>query len=712
MNFVKYSLLNFTTIHVRVDSIEAFNYKNIIVMNGETSIPVKKIKKINADFYIELENEINIKYITYMLYDQMKIKVNYSKLYSCEEFNKKYYTDTKLGSIYSQEHSIFRLWAPAATAVNIIIYEEDKNNNYKVLWKLSMQALSKGVWEANIFGNVKGNFYNYEVVVYGVSHEVVDPYATACGINGKIGAILKLSEANPLGFSKDSYTNPTNYTDAIIYETSIRDISSHPDSGIKYKGKFLGLTQENTHSSKGVSTGLNHILELGVTHLQLMPVFDFSFESVDELMPYKYNWGYDPQNYNVPEGSYASKAYVPACRVHDLKKLVFTLHRHGIGVIMDVVFNHIYKYETSNLEKIFPGYYFRTNEDYSMCNGSGCGNDIASERSMVRKFIIDSLKYWTEEYHVDGFRFDLMGIIDTDTLSLIKKEFTSLNKNILLYGEGWSLNTNLPEDKKGSIANSSKLEGIGFFNDKTRDLLKGSTFIKNETGFVNGKENVETSIKNCVMAWSTDIPEFSQLFSSPNHSINYVSCHDDLTLWDKLRISCPKNDEAAIKDMQKLSLGIILTCQGVPFFNSGSEFCRTKNGISNSYNATDIINRIDWNRKYEFADVFQYVKGLISIRKKHRAFRLPTSDLIKKHIEFLSSPSHSIGFMISDVEGETWRNIVVIYNSSKSNIDLKVPLGNWNTVADKLNSGLDILNSINSDTINCEASSLKILYKN
>ncbi|MDP4090068.1 MAG: type I pullulanase [Bacillota bacterium] len=710
MQLLKCSLINFTIISVFIDDISQFDPKKILVRNGEVTILVDKLSIKDNEIILYLKSEVNIKLPGSVSIYNASLPINYYPLYSTDEFNLRYYTDEELGIQYTREHTLFKLWSPAASYVNLLLYESGDPDSPEKPRKFKLQEKS-GLWEVRVRGNLKGYFYTFELKVYDDVHEIVDPYARACGINGLRGAVIDLKETDPPGYIHHAPPHFDSSTDAIIYEINIRDLSIHPDSGIKSKGKYLALTEENTATSKGISTGLAHILELGATHVQLMPVFDYSFKSVDEKHPYRYNWGYDPQNYNIPEGSYAADAYNPCSRVYELKKAINALHKHGLSVIMDVVYNHIFKYEDSNLEKLFPGYYFRQNDDGTYCNGTGCGNDIASERPMVRKFILDSLLYWAREYKIDGFRFDLMGILDVKTMNEIGEKLGAGGLGLILYGEGWYMNTNLKDEDKAGMYNSHKLEHIGFYNDSIRDAVKGSVFNSLERGFVSGTPGLEDTVKFNLMGCSIDAFGKSAIFTSPGQCINYSSCHDNYTLWDKLRLSCPEASEEELKHMNKLADGIILTSMGVPFIHSGADFCRTKNGIENSYNSTDAVNRMDWHRKHHYLDVFEYYKGLIALRKSHSAFRLYDSRQIREHMEFIYTGRNSTAYILKNhANGDPWKDIIVIYNGSRDTVYVPLSQGNWNVVVDKFNAGTEPLYCINDNNVSVEPISMKILY--
>ncbi|KGM99886.1 type I pullulanase [Clostridium botulinum] len=707
------NVLGFKTISIAYDDYELFNINDFRVKNGN-----KLFKIINSSFNGEnslllfLDNFIDIKYPCYISYNNLKIKASYSKLFLTSEFNDKYYYDDNLGLSYNLNFSTFTLWSPAATSVSLLIYNNGDTSINETPKEYSMTEIN-GTWKITISLNLKNKFYTYKICVYDNISEVIDPYAKAVGINGLRGAIIDLKETNPVNWNKDNFQICNNYTDAILYETNIRDISANKTSAIHNKGKFLGLTEENTKSANNMTTGLSHIKELGITHVQLMPIFDFSYISVDEENPHNYNWGYDPQNYNVPEGSYSLNPYDPLCRISELKTMIQTFHQNNIAVNMDVVFNHMFYNHFPNFEKIFPGYYFRYDEFNNLSNGSGCSNDIASENKMVQKFILDSVIYWCTEYHIDGFRFDLMGLHDIDTMNTIFKNLKSLNKNSMIYGEGWDLDTILPKELRATQYNFTQLPNIGFFNDTIRDCIKGSTFSDNETGFISGKSNLETLLKFCITGCSLDIGNHKAIYSSPCQTINYVSCHDNHTLWDKLQLSNDNNSIDDKKNMIKLACGIILTSQGVPFLHSGIEFCRTKFGISNSFNSSDKINSIDYDRKYEFKDVFYYIKALINLRKNHPAFRMFSKDDIKNHLEFLSNtPKNLVAFILkNNANRDSFENLLVIYNANNFSTELTISNGKWYQIVDKNNAGKDILKTINSNIINVSPISLNIFFQ-
>ncbi|MCX7950708.1 MAG: type I pullulanase [Clostridiales bacterium] len=675
------------------------------IINEDTNIDINKTTLCGNDICICLKQPVDITKTCTVNIDGHLLNVNYSPLYNKDDFNSLYSYDGPLGNIYSKESTEFYIWSPVATRVNLLIF---KNGDPAIPEEPSiypMKKLDRGVFYIKVNCDLDNYYYNYEVNVYGKKNIVVDPYTYAVGINGLRGAIVDLSTTNPEGFESDSYIPLNSNVDAIIYETSVRDFTIHESSNVNCKGKYLGLIEENTKYNN-LATGIDHIKEMGITHIQIMPMYDFSYVSVDEKYPIdKYNWGYDPQNYNCPEGSYSINPFSPKSRIKEVKTMIQKFHSLGIAVNMDVVYNHMFEAETTHFENIFPGYYFRRNLDGTLVNGSGCGNDTASEHYMMKRYIIDSIKYWMKEYHVDGFRFDLMGLHDIDTMNKVAQETLKINPNAMIYGEGWNITTGITEDEKAIQINSNKMLNVGFFNDRIRNSVRGSVFEFKEKGFVSGKNGIEEEIKLCIKG----LPD---LYPSPTQNINYISCHDNHTLWDKLNISNKNDSFDDLKSMHKLAYAIVLTSQGVPFIHSGDEFLRSKNGIENSYNSPDKINKIDWNLKSENIDVVKYLKSLIEFRKKHPAFRMKDKSQIERHIEFLETPNSSIAFIIKDhANGDELKDILVFYNANKTNVKLNLPEGNWYVYVDK-NSVYDAPLKLVSGTYEIEPISISILARN
>ncbi len=597
------------------------------------------------------------------------------------------YTGNDLGLSYSTAKSVFRIWSPVATAAQIVLYADA--GTQKPQQTIEMKTGKNGTWVAEAAGNREGIYYTIRVLIDNTwSDEVTDPYTKAVGVNGKRGLVLNLQDTNPDGWKLDKSPVFKNATDAVVYELHVRDASIAANSGISHKGKFLGLTEKGTVNNDGLATGLGHLKELGVTHIHLLPTFDYN--SIDETEPEKpqYNWGYDPLNYNVPEGSYSSNAFDGAARIKEFKQLVQVFHQNGLRVIMDVVYNHTAHTEKSNFNQLVPGYYFRQAKDGGFSNASGCGNETASDRTMMRKFIMESLLYWVQEYHVDGFRFDLMGIHDIKTMNSIAAALRKIKPGILLYGEGWTSGASpLPDSVRAIKSNAAKLNGIAVFSDDIRDGIKGSVFDGADRGFASGKQGMEESIRFGIVASCyhpqldyTKVNYSKRPYSlAPGSTVTYCECHDNNVLWDKLAISAKDIPEAERKEMHKLALSIVLTSQGISFLHAGTEFLRSKKGVENSYNAPDSINAIDWNLKTVNKDVFDYVKFLVQMRRIHPAFRMSTARQIAKHIRFMGSmPEGVIGYTINGAAvKDTWKKIFVCFNGTGTEKSAVLPAGNW-----------------------------------
>lgn len=668
---------SFNKVTLISDEISQFKSYKLNVENGREKISVISYSIVDNTIILNLSRELNIKYYCFIEYENVLYKVWYYPLYSTEEFNKKFFHNTSLGAIYTKEKTTFKLWSPPASSVKLAIYEKISPDSFNIKYMIDMKEY-RGLWYTSIKGDSHETYYNYHVTLYNNSNIVVDPYAVSVNINGLIGVVLDLKGTDPPMWHDDTYIDVKKYTDSIIYEVSLRDLSSHASSGVSNSKKFLSLTEKNTKSPQGLSTCLDHILELGITHLQLMPIFDFSYESVDERYSDKdYNWGYDPQNYNVPEGSYASDAYQPLCRIIELKKMIYCLHKNNIGINMDVVYNHVYHGWADNFQNIFPDYYFRFSQKKIPCSGSGCGNDLASEHLMVRKFITDSVTFWAREYHIDGFRFDLMGLIDIDTMKLIENKLHKINRSVMIYGEGWTLNTSLAEQNKSTFNNAKSLDNIAFFNDRIRDCLKGNVFDLKDRGFIMGDASKGKILRECIMSQ----------YISPEQSVNYSSCHDNHTLWDRISLSCTHETIEEKKKMVKLCSTIILTCPGIPFIYSGEEFCRSKQGEHNSFNSPDYINCIEWNKKYEFMDVFNHYKKLIHIRKSHSLFRLYSRDTLLNNLIFIENiPEDILAFTIKDYTGrDNWKHALITVNVGRKDRHIDIPDMKWKVALDSNN---------------------------
>lgn len=617
-----------------------------------------------------------------------------------QNFDYEVYEGNDLGAVYTPKMTRFKVWAPEAEAVKLNLYKEGEGDN--LIERCTMKKSRNGIFTFERQGDCNGIYYTYTVVNHGDEQEAVDPYTKAAGVNGRRGMVINLEKTNPQGFELDEYRNPEHITDAIIYEGSVRDFTMDESSGVFHNGKFLGLTEANTTNHFGEATALDYISDLGITHVQILPAFDF--ETVDEKnQKVQYNWGYDPDNYNVPEGSYAVNPYDGAVRVQEMKQMVLALHSRGIGVIMDVVFNHTYRRDDSNLQKIVPGYYYRSDET-GYTNGSGCGNEVASDRPMVQKLIIDSLIYWAKEYHIDGFRFDLMGVLDIDTMNVIAERLKEIRPDIYLYGEGWNGGpSSLAEEKRAFKASAKKMPGIGMFNDDIRDTIKGSVFYDDHLGFVNGGTHLENALRygitGAVAHPQVDYDAYGSKpwAKEPGQSINYVSCHDNYTLWDKLSVSCPEASEEKKKAMNRLCAAIVFTSQGVPFIQAGEEFLRSKplpekKGFAeNSYNMPDAVNSIKWDNMHEYPDMIAYYKGLMALRKAHPVFRMQSEAEMTQNLCFLSdTPENVVAYLLKGKGADdTPENILVIFNGNDEEILYNLPEGKWKILVDDKTAGAD-----------------------
>ncbi len=598
-----------------------------------------------------------------------------------------YYNGSDLGAQFTPEKTGFRLWAPTADEAKVVCYEDAETEEGI---EYDMAKTEYGTWTAILEGDREGFFYTYNVKIEDEWREAVDPYAKAVSVNGDRGAVIDLKKTDPDGWEGHPRPFFSNPEDAIIYEVHIRDLSIHPDSGIHHKGKFLGAAETGTAGPKGIKTGLDHIKSLGVTHVQLLPIFDFRTIDETKLDEPQFNWGYDPKNYNVPEGSYSTDPYNPYTRIKELKQMIQTFHENGLRVIMDVVYNHVYDVDESNFHALVPGYYFRYNEDGTLANGSGVGNDIASERKMARKFIVDSVLYWVNEYKIDGFRFDLMGIHDIETMNEVRQALNKIDPTILVLGEGWDLNTPLPAEIKATQKNAAKMDGIAHFDDRIRDGLKGSVFNGHDNGFVSGKPGLEDQVKQGI-AGGMDYDDQIATYEDPGQVVSYVEVHDNLTLWDKLKASNPDAGIAELKKMHRLASAIILTSQGISFIHAGQEFMRTKNGDHNSYCSPDEVNRLDWDRCAAFKEDVHYVRGLIALRKQHPAFRMRSKDQIREHLHFLDSPPQTVAFTLSEhANGDPARCILVAHNANRIGMELELPVnGIWRIAVNGQRAGYE-----------------------
>ena len=597
-----------------------------------------------------------------------------------------YYGDD-LELVYTPKQSVFTLWAPSAGNVRLNLYSSGEGG--KPEEQIEMEMADDGVWRTRVNRDLKGSFYTFQIEKDGKwLDETPGIWAKAVGINGNRAAVIDWNATNPEGWESDRAPELKMYSDIILYELHHRDFSIDPDSGIEYKGKFLALTEPGTQTPDGQSTGIDHLKELGVTHIHILPSFDFSTIDETSLEENSYNWGYDPKNYNVPDGSYSTDPANPVARIREFKEMVKSLHEKGFRIVLDVVYNHTASTEHSNFNLTVPGYFYRHNSDGSYSNASGCGNETASEREMVRRYIIESVKFWAKEYHIDGFRFDLMALHDTETMNAIR---TALNRmprgeEILVYGEPWKAAASamqegyFPSDKQNI---GRLMDGISMFCDDTRDSIKGSVFIAAEGGYVNGKERLSAGILSATDGWMDGKGAYEPRNAS--QLIPYVSAHDNYTLWDKLKLSDPKRKEDAEPDfdkmdertlsMNRLAAGIVMTCKGMPFFQAGEEFARTKHGEGNSFKSSWQLNKIDWTRALEQEELVDYYRGLLALRRKFQAYGTCEPDCKKTFFR----ENQIAGYELEYPDG---RAVCVFYNPWEKEALQKLPEGNWKLLCD------------------------------
>ena len=652
------------------------------------------------------------------------------------EFERLYNYDGELGVVYSNEKSKFILWAPTAEKVDLVLYGDDGYDyNCKPVQTYNMNKGINGTWIIEINEELNGQYYNYLVTIDGKVNEVVDPYAKAVGVNGKRGMVIDLDTTNPEGWEEDKKPELKSPTDSIIYEAHVRDLTIDETSGVKeeFKGKFKGLTDSNTHiPGTNIKTVINHIKNMGFTHIHLLPSFDYGSVDETKLDKPQFNWGYDPENYNVPEGSYSTNPYLGDVRIREFKEMVKSLHEAGIRVVMDVVYNHTFNLD-SCLNKAVPKYYYRQDEKGNYSDASACGNETASDRYMFRRYMIDSVVYWAKEYHIDGFRFDLMGIHDIETMKLIREELNKIDPSIIIYGEGWMGGPSPLKEEDAALKKNTYKFGelqIAAFSDDCRDGVKGHVFYEEEAGFANGKAGLEETIKFAVVA-STAHKEvdktnivYSEEFwaNEPYQTVTYASAHDNYTLWDKLQIVSPEASKEELIKINKLIAGIILTSQGISFIHSGEEMARTKVDeqgklVENSFASSDKVNKIYWDRKIEYKDLVEYYKGLISLRKEYKAFRMNSNKDIQKNIHFLEKGNefeadNLVAYIIDSKNiDDKCSKIAVIINANETEEKVKLNEEKWGVFVNDKKAGKEIIEELNSDIVSVPAKSIKVLIK-
>lgn len=701
--------IEFELLEAANNGVMETTFKVVSSLGDEVAVASTTLNADNKSGVIKLATPITLRNsYTVKASNGIEVDVDAPDYYSTKEFTDKYtYEGNDLGVTYTNSKATFKLWAPDAYQVKVILFNSGSDKTDDINSEVFMSQGQKGVWTAEITGDIKNTYYMYSVTTPEGEVLASDPYAKSAGVNGVKSMVVDLDSTDPAGWNNDKNVTQKSITDASIYELHVRDFSAHEDSGITNKGKYLAFTEKGTKTSKGNKSGLDYLTDLGVNYVHILPTYDYA--TVDENTCTGYNWGYDPANYNVPEGSYSTNPSDGNTRVNEYKQMVQSLHKENIGVIVDVVYNHVNNRDEFAFNKIVNGYFSRPNS-----NGSGCGNDTATERLMVRKYIVDSVKYWATEYHVDGFRFDLMGLIDVDTMKAVRDALDEINPEIIVYGEGWSMDTETVQDVElATQGNAEKLEGIAFYNDSIRDAIKGSSQEGNETskGYVNGNlssDNVKT-ITNSFMG----LTEWS---NNPSQIINYSSCHDNYALWDKLAQANPDSTEEARKQMNKMAAAIVYTSQGVPFIMQGEELLRSKinedgtyNG--NSYNASDVVNAIDYNKAADNKDVYDYYKGLIEFRKNHSSLRLDNFDDSADNCEPIKGLKDGvIGYKVKKCNKEVADSIIVVYNPNDEDVNVTLPSGKWKLCINEDKAGIEVIDTFKK-SVSVKANSCYVLVK-
>ena len=631
--------------------------------------------------------------------------------YSTRDFEDKYtYTGSDLGASWTPEKTCFRLWAPTATSARVNLYATGDPGAKDLLRQIRMKRDVCGTWVIEVPGNLNGTYYTFDVTVRRKRVEACDPYARSTGVNGQRSMVIDLRSTDPVGWEKDQDPHAgIPYTDVVIAEAHIRDFTLHESTNAINRGKYLGMIETGTKTPSGIPTGIDHYKKLGITHLHILPMYDFG--SVDESRPDipQFNWGYDPVNFNVPEGSYSSDPYHGEVRVKEVKQMIKGLHDNGISVIMDVVYNHVYEAKDFCFNMLVPQYFSRTNgRIYS--NGSGCGNDTASERSMVSKYIVDSVCYWADEYHIDGFRFDLVGLIDTDTINSVMKKVHEKHPNVIFYGEGWTMNTGVTKPDKAMCTqlNSHMVPQFAFFSDTIRDALRGSVFDMSIPGFVTGAQVDKNILHSSYMG----VPFWAQ---EPTQCINYVSCHDNNTLIDRIMLAAPNAPRYLQVRMNNLAAAFTLTAQGIPFFQAGEEMLRTKpdgkGGLEhNSYRSSDAVNSIKWNTldEKDVMNTCRYYRGLLKLRKSQEQLRLATREEVLETVKPLHVDNpHVVAFGIGKKAGS---QMLSIFNGGFDPIDLHLPEGRWDVLVNAETAGIEPIETL-EQRIRVEPISAMILVK-
>ena len=684
------------------------------ILGPDGELTILSVTEESKIYTLVTEEEIDLRCEYTLVYNGQEFSVNLPSFYSTEEFEAEYtYEGDDLGAVWSKEKTVFRVWAPTATDVKVNLYETGDPSSPDLIDQLDMTQDIKGTWVLEQNGDLNGVYYTYQVEVDGNTVEACDPYARTTGVNGRRAMVIDLDSTDPEGWDTDVDPHAGNsITDAIIYELHVRDLSVDSSSGIQNKGKFLGLIETSTTNPQGIPTGLDHIKNLGVTHIHLLPSYDYG--SIDEanLQNNDFNWGYDPQNYNVPEGSYSTDPYNGEVRVKEFKQMVKGLHDNGISVIMDVVYNHVYDAKGFCFNQIVPGFFSRIDPMGNYSAGSGCGNDTASEREMVKKYIVDSVTYWADEYHIDGFRFDLVGLIDTETVNAVVEAVQKTLPNVFFYGEGWTLDTKLTKDgyTMATQRNSQETPNFAYFSDTIRDAIRGPMSSTTKPGYVAGDTGFTSNIVSCFKA----SPSWCK---SPTQTINYASCHDNHSLFDRITMATAEDSFEDRVRMNNLAAAIVMTSQGTPLFQAGEEMLRSKplsDGTydHNSYKSPDSVNSLKWNDLNQelYLDTYQYYQGLIAFRKAHPALRMTTAEDVAENITYENTGS-VLSFLINGgANGEESEGLFVIFNPKKEAVDVTLPDGSWTVYINGEDAGITPLDVLEGN-ISVDPISAMVLVK-
>lgn len=707
-----------TTIPVTEDKV-SFYVDNVLTPFTDYAM-VERLGTFNVSANADLSKAYKLS-VDFGDTEPSEIALGFNGLYDTEAFEMAFAYEGELGAIYNETETTFRLWAPISEAVTLNLYT--KGHPASVLddqgvagvddpsQTIPMVSGEKGTWQVIVDGDLNGIYYTYSVTNAGITNEVIDPYAKAAGVNGDRGMVLDFADTNPLNWENDVRPDTMDaYTDAIIYELHVRDLTTHEswNGTDAYRGKFKGLFESGT-TYDGLTTGFDHIKELGVTHVQLLPVFDHGIVDETRLNDSTYegivdgifNWGYMPENFNVVEGSYSTNPYDGAVRITEFKEMIQAYHAADLRIIMDVVYNHTGKSGDSNFELILPGYYFRMKNDGMYSNGSGTGNETASERYMMSKYIVDSTLFWVNEYHVDGFRFDLMKLHDVETMNAVADAVHAIDDTIMVYGEPWTGGTSqLPESEAAYNATLDEMPGVAVFNDDTRDAIKGSVFDSASIGFVQGNQFSDAKILLGITGGTEQegldpmmLPKGTWAVN-PTQAINYVDAHDNNTLHDKLKLSAPLATDEEFDRMFKQSLAMIMWSEGIPFFHAGTEFMRSKPCFSdsntcdsnslydhNSYRSPDSTNQIDWSLKKTNIDTYEYVQNLISMRKLKDVFTLSTSEAVADHLSLISDKKGGFVSYTLTNDDDLWQTIYILHNGGDSTHEVALPEGDWYVMA-------------------------------